>query len=189
MKQKEHSFDPKCLDLAIYFYPAASAERLNELAQQIQDVVESDDLDVPEISSHAGRDESAQVDYLTRLGCTCPFREGVVGNHRPECPYRQQNSSRCVHGQETWQRCGDCESAGEFFIPAQETRPAPCCDINASYPGKHRSGCPGEETRADRPTEYSALAGSHPAVCKHCGEPWVEHLHTDEASSCPTANR
>lgn len=39
--------------------------------------------------------------------------------------------------------------ATEFWEPTPETRPAPCCDINASYPGKHRGGCPGEETPAE----------------------------------------
>lgn len=33
---------------------------------------------------------------------------------------------------------------------SQETRPAPCCDINASYPGKHRGGCQ-QETRVNLP--------------------------------------
>lgn len=41
----KHCFDAKCLDLAIYFYPAASADRLNDLAQRIQNEVESEDLD------------------------------------------------------------------------------------------------------------------------------------------------
>ena len=45
------------------------------------------------------------------------------------------------------------------------------------------------ETPAELPTQYSTLAGSHPAVCKHCGEPWLDHTHTDETSTCPTANR
>lgn len=47
MRNRKYSFDPKCLDLAIYFYPAASADRLNNLARQIQDVVESEDLEAP----------------------------------------------------------------------------------------------------------------------------------------------
>lgn len=48
----KHCFDAKCLDLAIYFYPAASADRLNDLAQRIQNEVESEDLDAsaPETS-------------------------------------------------------------------------------------------------------------------------------------------
>lgn len=46
MSKREFSFDPKCLDLAIYFYPAASAHRLNDLAQRIQDTVEAEDIEV-----------------------------------------------------------------------------------------------------------------------------------------------
>lgn len=37
----KHSFDEKCLDLARYFYPNAEELELRDLAQLLQDTVES----------------------------------------------------------------------------------------------------------------------------------------------------
>lgn len=43
---------------------------------------------------------------------------------------------------------GNCywlpETLDMHFASTPETRPEYCCDINATYPGKHRSGCPAE---------------------------------------------
>jgi hypothetical protein len=39
---RKFSFDEKCYELAEYFYPEAATQRLNELAQRIQDVIEDD---------------------------------------------------------------------------------------------------------------------------------------------------
>lgn len=36
----ELNFDPACFDLALYFFPDASEDDLNKLAQLIQDQVE-----------------------------------------------------------------------------------------------------------------------------------------------------
>lgn len=44
---RKHSFDSKCLDLARYFYPAATEDRLHDLAQRLQDQVESEDIEQP----------------------------------------------------------------------------------------------------------------------------------------------
>ena len=37
---RKHSFDPRCLEMAKYFYPDVDEESLNCLAQDIQDAVE-----------------------------------------------------------------------------------------------------------------------------------------------------
>jgi len=45
MNKPTYCFDEKCLDLARYFYPAAPEDRLRDLAQRLQDEVESEDID------------------------------------------------------------------------------------------------------------------------------------------------
>ena len=43
----KHCFDEKCLDLARYFYPNATVDRLRDLAQRLQDVIEDEDIEEP----------------------------------------------------------------------------------------------------------------------------------------------
>jgi hypothetical protein len=43
----KHCFDEKCLDLARYFYPKAEESRLRDLAQDIQNAVEAEDIEQP----------------------------------------------------------------------------------------------------------------------------------------------
>lgn len=44
----KHSFDEKCLELAEYFYPHAKKEWLDDLARQLQGVIESAEDVAPE---------------------------------------------------------------------------------------------------------------------------------------------
>jgi hypothetical protein len=41
----KYSFDEKCYELAEHFYPNATKNQLDDLAQRIQDLVESSDLE------------------------------------------------------------------------------------------------------------------------------------------------
>jgi len=41
-------YDEKCYELAKYFYPEASEDKLDDLAQQIQDIIEDFDPDYEE---------------------------------------------------------------------------------------------------------------------------------------------
>ena len=44
------SYDPKCLELAEYFYPTATRNALDEIAQRLQETIEDfADTDNPEI--------------------------------------------------------------------------------------------------------------------------------------------
>jgi hypothetical protein len=39
-RKRAYSYDPLCLDVARYFLPRATEDRLQELAQDIQDAIE-----------------------------------------------------------------------------------------------------------------------------------------------------
>lgn len=48
------SYDPKCLELAEYFYPTATRNALDEIAQRLQETIEDfADTDNPEIPHSA----------------------------------------------------------------------------------------------------------------------------------------
>jgi hypothetical protein len=83
----KNCFDAKCLDLAIYFYPAASADRLNDLAQRIQNEVESEDLDASAQETRASTDACC-------CGPTCKLKFGIDLDADEHCSIQGPTANR-----------------------------------------------------------------------------------------------
>jgi hypothetical protein len=176
----KNCFDAKCLDLAIYFYPAASADRLNDLAQRIQNEVESEDLDASAPETPAAPPErtvwtkSTDSDpYCVHCGKTWDMH---ICDGRSSCP---TSKTRSVPTVTTIEQCPECGVLTNNVLHRckQETSPVQAvCDRAAHL--------------ADVPTVpkgqfWRGVPEWNRHQCRNCGEHYDKHLHTDEASTCP----
>lgn len=82
-----------------------------------------------------GYSGKARVEYLELLR---PMHQRIA-NQRKEI-------TRLLAIESAWLAEGMAKAETQLAAEraAKETSSAPCCDINASYPGKHRGGCPQE---------------------------------------------
>jgi hypothetical protein len=130
------------------------------------------------------RTQSGDLGALDEFFAIYVFNDGKT--YSRFSPETSPDVQRCKHGTVivTGYVCLKC-----FREPdsSQETVPAPEASIVKAF---ERSPRRVQETPAVPPGHFwRGEPESNRHQCRNCGEHYDNHLHTDEASTCPTANR